>query len=377
MELHEGLCVMGEYLYGLDVGDCFVFEDLLSQGILQDQNKIEWLCARASQAFGMGAAHWSIDDFPDDTFMPLFRLKKPEFHAMYDALSFESFPTKLPNRSRVTPEECFLVWLRRMASRGTIFEVGTQTFSACPTRCSHMFNTFSSHLHDTWSERSLSIGIPMERAAEYADAIKNTSGTGMDNCICFLDTKALECSRPGGYLDQMSVYNGYYGYHCLRWQSTWCPDGMSYDFYGPVEGRRSDNYLLDASSFVDRFMGYHRRLGYPVCAYADAGYWCSTYVQTGFRSSLGERPPGSRNDIYSRFMNKCRTSVEWGFGLIGQNFPYCTIPAYARLGSTPLALHYRNAVFMTNCLTTLRGNITSKFFDCQPPSLGDYLTYVA
>jgi hypothetical protein len=58
--------------------------------------------------------------------------------------------------------------------------------------------------------------VPVERADLYADAILVKSGTALDNCVAFLDTKAQEVPRPGDYNEQMVAYNGYYGHHCLR-----------------------------------------------------------------------------------------------------------------------------------------------------------------
>ena len=83
-------------------------------------------------------------------------------------------------------------------------------------------------------------------ACEYADAIQAKSCKGLDNCVGFWDSQAVEIGRPRDYMEQMVCYNGYYGHHCLRFQAIHCPGGLCHDLYGPVEGRRSDNYLLNA-----------------------------------------------------------------------------------------------------------------------------------
>jgi hypothetical protein len=82
-------------------------------------------------------------------------------------------------------------------------------------------------------------------------------------------------------------------------------------------------------------------------------------------------------DFYSRRMNKCRTSVEWGFGHVLGLFPYTDSPGFKRLGSTATGQHYINATFMANVITCLKGNITSSFFNIAPPTLLQYMQQVA
>lgn len=368
---------IAEYLYGMDCEEAAVLRDIAANSVVVSSAVYEGLCARASQAFGMENTRWSVDDCLDETFRPLFRVSKSEFWQIYDALGVGGWACdRLANRSRVTPEECMLVWLRRMGSRATVLEIASQTFWASPTRVSSMFNIFADFMHWHLSSPAMRVGVPLERATDFADSIKHRSGTGLDNCVGFLDSKALEIARPGENMEQMAAYNGYYGHHCLRFQAIHSPDGICYDMYGPVEGRRSDGYLLGASDFMCRFLNYERALGFPLCVYADAGYWCSQYVQTGFNKNLGERPQGSAEDDYSKRMNRCRTSVEWGFGLVSLNWPFSTVAAYARVGNCPVGAHYKNAMFMTNVLSCLRGNITSSYFDCYPPSLNAYVNFV-
>ena len=66
------------------------------------------------------------------------------------------------------------------------------------------------------------------------------------------------------------------------------------------------------------FLNYEALLGYHVCAYADAGYRCSQYLQTAFRN------------------------VEWGFGQVLFLFPYTDSPGFKRLGGTATGQHYIN-----------------------------------
>jgi hypothetical protein len=332
--------------------------------------RLQRLRSRASQSFGLNNKRWDVASVADTVFRPLYRLTKDDFWNIYRHLDIESFPCVLANRSRCTPEEAFMVWLRRMGSRGTWLEIGNDLdFQATPSRLSLIFSDFSDELYNRFSAKAMSSGIPVGEMPRFADAIMYKSKVSLDNVVAFLDTKATEINRNSDYLQQMANYNGYYGHHCLRWQSLHSPNGITYHLWGPVEGRRSDNYLLNHSGFHDMFLNYEALLGYPMCAYADAGYWCSQYVQTAFRRQNGERLPGSMEDFYSNKMNKCRTSVEWGFGQVLSLFPYTDSPGFKRLGGTATGQHYINATFMTNVITCLTGNITSSFFKLPPPPL--------
>ena len=95
------------------------------------------------------------------------------------------------------------------------------------------------------------------------------------------------------------------------------------------------------------------------------------------QKDLGQRPEGSDADYYNRAMNRCRTSVEWGFGLTAMWCPYTTVAAYAKIGCTSTGAHYRDAICMTNLLSCLRGNITSNYFRCMPPKIENYVNHVA
>ena len=75
-------------------------------------------------------------------------------------------------------------------------------------------------------------------------------------------------------------------------------------------------------------------------------------------------------------MNKCITSVEWGFGQVLAAFCYTQSPGFQRLGFVAAGQHYINATFMTNVITCLKGNITSSFFRLTPPTLVENLQHV-
>ena len=106
--------------------------------------------------------------------------------------------------------------------------------------------------------------------------------------------------------------------------------------------------------------------------YGDAAYGLTRHIQCGF--SKTERTRGSIQDDFSTAMNAPRTSVEWGFGGVTQTFPLIDKWQVQQVGRTPVGLYYHAAVLFTNALTCVtRGNQTSSYFNCLPPSIAEYL----
>jgi hypothetical protein len=108
--------------------------------------------------------------------------------------------------------------------------------------------------------------------------------------------------------------------------------------------------------------------------YGDAAYAMNRYVQSGFRKGMGERVPRSTSDTYTKEMNSVRASVEWAFGYLKQKFPFLNVVDYMKIGNSGVNDFYTcSATFLANCITSLRENATSSFFDTPFPSLHEHL----
>ena len=217
--------------------------------------------------------------------------------------------------------------------------------------------------------------IPPNRAATFADAIVKKSGAGLDCVVGFIDSTKLQICRSENYTEQLTTYSGYHKCHCVRYQGVQSLDGIMYNLYGPVEGRRGDGYLLATSRLLKALEHLESKTRTNWVVYGDAAYAMNRYVQCGYRKGLGERVPGSTSDTYTKLMNSVRTSVEWAFGYIKQKFPFLNVVDYMKIGNSRVHDFYTCATFLANCITCLRGNATSSFFDTPPPSLQEYLHY--
>lgn len=71
------------------------------------------------------------------------------------------------------------------------------------------------------------------------------------NCFALIDGKRFEISRPSGDNNQQYyVYNDYYGFHQLGYQSVVVSDGLIMHFSGPYAGSGNDLNLLADSSLL-------------------------------------------------------------------------------------------------------------------------------
>ena len=62
-----------------------------------------------------------------------------------------------------------------------------------------------------------------------------------------------------------------------------------------------------------------------------------------------------------------RTSVEWAYGYIKQNFPFVNVVDYMKFGNSRVHDFYTCATFLAKCKTRLRENARISFFDTFLP----------
>ena len=72
-------------------------------------------------------------------------------------------------------------------------------------------------------------------------------------------------------------------------------------------------------------------------------------------------------------MSKIRVAIEWSFGQIIMLYKFIDFAKGQKLLESPVAKHYIVAVLLANCHTCAYGDKHSEYFNCDPPSLEDYL----
>ncbi len=149
------------------------------------------------------------------------------------------------------------------------------------------------------------------------------------------------------------------------------PCGLILSSFGPIDGRRSDAFMLLASGIVPQLPQMADNAGTIYRIFGDSIYPMLPQLFRMFRAPA----PGSPQEALNRVMSGCRVSVEWGFNLVTNTFQTVDFTRWNRMWMTNPSRQYRVATLLTNCLTCIRGsNQVAVFFQCAPPSVTDYLS---
>jgi hypothetical protein len=149
------------------------------------------------------------------------------------------------------------------------------------------------------------------------------------------------------------------------------PDGLIGRLDGPFIGRRHDAAILHLSNALqDMSLEFLNQDGSWMSVYGDPGYSNQKFVKIGYKN---QRRLTELHRNFNAEMSSLRVSVEYGFGKIVQQFAFLDYKKNQKLYMQPLKEQYFVAALLINCQTCMRGNQISEYFDCQPPSLSNYL----
>ncbi|KAK3283032.1 hypothetical protein CYMTET_9255 [Cymbomonas tetramitiformis] len=76
--------------------------------------------------------------------------------------------------------------------------------------------------------------------------------------------------------------------------------------------------------------------------------------------------------MLNKFMSSCREAVEWAFGKVLQYQAYLDFKKNLKILLSPVSNQYKAGVLVTNMHTCLYGCTSSRYFDCDPPTLEEY-----
>ena len=71
-------------------------------------------------------------------------------------------------------------------------------------------------------------------------------------------------------------------------------------------------------------------------------------------------------------MSKVRETVEWLFNDVATSWKFIDFKKNLKIGLSSVGKMYLVCAILRNALTCLYGNITSEYFDLDPPTLQDY-----
>ena len=225
---------------------------------------------------------FSLEDMNDNECKTEFRFLREDIYTLHDIMNIPEMFTCY-NGVKVTGIEGLCILLKRYSYPNKYLDLISKFGRPVPQLCmisDHVMN----FIYERWHHLLTSFNQPWLSPANlkrYPDYIRQ-SGAPLKNCWGFVDGTVRSVCRPEE--GQRQLYNGYKRVHSIKFQLIVCPDGMIANLYGPIEGRRHDNFMLARSRILDQLehfsFGPHWE---TLCIYGDPGHPLRAHLQTPFR----------------------------------------------------------------------------------------------
>ncbi|KAH0605496.1 uncharacterized protein H6S33_004718 [Morchella sextelata] len=238
-----------------------------------------------------------------------------------------------PTGLEFTREEAFFFLCARLAwpTRMKTLEF---TFGYDVALISEAMNWALQHIVDHWDfllDDFESGHLSEDRLALFASKI-HAKDSPLDKCWGFIDCTIRKVCPQVEWEKEEYRMNTYL--HRYKYQAVKSPDGLIYHLFGPEDG--SPRTLLRESRLLDR---------------------CEDNAPS-----------------YYMAMRSCHECVGWGFADVLRLWTALDFKTTQQLfGDVDVGSHYRVAVILTNFHICLYGSSTSTFFNCDPPTLEEYL----
>ena len=310
---------------------------------------------------------FELENLNEDECRSEFRFMKRDIFDLCDIFRIPE-EIKCYNGVKADKEEALCIFLKRFAYpcryQDIMFRFGRPVPQICMIS-NYMMNliyTNWGHLLSDMQQNWLS----RNNLEEFSNKI-HAKGAPLQNCWAFVDGTTRPLCRPGQ--NQRILYNGHKRYHCIKFQSVAAPNGLIANLYGPVEGKRHDSGMLAESGLLNELQQHaFDTNGNPLCIYGDPAYPLRIHLQTGFKGA--NITPDQ--ELWNTKMSAVRTSVEWIFGDIINYFKFLDFKKNLKIGLSPVSKMYIVCALLHNARCCLYGNITSKYFDLDPPTIREY-----
>ena len=159
-------------------------------------------------------------------------------------------------------------------------------------------------------------------------------------------------------------------HHGIKWQLVELPNGMTFDMFGPISFRENDLTVIRLSNLNNRLVQLQSGENSKYKLYGDRIF---VFEECVMRAHEGPQLTQQQIDE-NRAMTKQKNAVEWDFAYTSL---LCTFTQYWL--NIKLRKHenhkllYFVATLIRNALVTLRGSQTSRYFDCEPPTLEEWM----
>lgn len=309
--------------------------------------------------------YWTLACWGEEETRRKLRFSKAEIGVLIT--HFELHNVRYRRRLQPSPELALCITIAKLARPRTLADLCV-TFGVSETFASVVINDVLEYLNTRY-RRTLDWNplVDYTKMREYAEAIRRRS-QGVRKVWGFIDGTLMGICRPKR--NQRPFYTGYKKRHGIKYQAITTPDGLISHLSGPYEGRYNDLTMLRESGLEDSLEGrYGERR--TLFLFGDQAYKQCRYIIPPFSGDHRVLSPRKRR--FNDSLSSVRIAVENSFGLSQNLFLSNALHVELKKDWMPVASHYEVAVLLTNCFTCLRGNLISRRFHIDPPSIEDYL----
>lgn len=155
----------------------------------------------------------------------------------------------------------------------------------------------------------------------------------------------------------------------MKLQATTTRDGMIFHLFEPFVGRRHDWYMYLLSG-IDQILPEALQIEiHRYCVWGDPGYNNRCFLET---PSQGENLTPTQQ-AFNTAMLSIRISVEWTFKEVKLYWSTVDYKRKLKLRESPVALIYQVSALPQNLRNIFYPSQSSKYFNCKPPKIEQYL----
>ena len=285
---------------------------------------------------------------------------------------------RLQNKCVVDGEEALLIFLHRISRPRTLLDT-EEFFGIEYSQISRIFNHVVKFLDEEHKPtyRNLAFLNETNRLQRFNTVIREKIASVHNvpmparecNTSLFLDgTRQRVCRLGGNNNEQAAIYDGKNKIHSLGYQGVSGPDGIVYDIFGPLCGRRHDVLIFRKSSFNVRFGNIQNHNEVQYVAYADKAYTDCSHVLGAYHG----HNVTEEHKVHNNIMKSVRIGIEWAFMKIVMNNSYLDYHRGMNIALQPVAPMYRVSVLLANAHTCLYGSQAAQYFGIIPPNIFDF-----
>ncbi len=316
----------------------------------------------------------TISRFDNAHCITLFRFCSTDLHRLLHLL-------QIPHTIRIgheghssifSGEEALLVTLRRLSYPCRLAEL-TDLFGIPISMVSQLFNWTCRFLSSRYGHLLRNMRNWEGYIPGFVAKVSSKGAPNQLGCFGFLDGTLRPTCRPK--FGQRSLFSGHRRTHGIKFEMVTLPNGIVAWLAGPYEGRRHDAYVFSVSGLKEQLEELAQSVSqlFPreYCVYADSGYPMNPHVQVPFKGAI----ISEQQLQYNKTMSAVRECVEWSFGKVVSIFAFLDFKKNLKILLSPVGTLYITGVLLTNFHTCLYGSECSVYFDCEPPSLEEYLQF--